>query len=135
MELLGCWAHQNLGPLENWVHSYCTQQKELGWIWIKSLLTFSVWIMWTLGVNFVDLAKQERTFDRVSLGWSKKNFFEKKMKMVDSKNWDYQNWQFSIFFYEKGYLSNLLVRWLLPRFFVFWDNDFKFWLQLFFWAL
>ena len=31
---------------------------------------------------------------------------------------------------RKGYLSNLLVTTLLPRFFVFWDNDFKFWLQL-----
>ena len=32
----------------------------------------------------------------------------------------------------KGYLSNLLERWLLHRFFVFWARDFKFWLQLWF---
>ena len=31
---------------------------------------------------------------------------------------------------SKGYLPNLLVRWLLPRFYVFWDRGLKFWLQL-----
>ena len=33
---------------------------------------------------------------------------------------------------KKGYLSNLLERWMLPHFFVFWVRDFKFWLHAYF---
>ena len=33
---------------------------------------------------------------------------------------------------KKGYLPNLLERWLLPQIFVFWVRDFKFWLLAYF---
>ena len=89
------------GTLMLFYHSRAHNRKN----WVPSILTHNVWLIF-MGMK------------------------QKKIKMADSKNWVFQNRQFSKNFCEKGYLSNLLVRWLLPRFYVFWDRDLKFWLQL-----